>query len=120
MRILGLSWRLFGPFVGPRRYVSGRFGVSGERGPRAGSVCRGKALRPSGEAEGDAIGDGIAPTACGGSSGFFAGRKAEAIPRIFEQPATAYFSLPSARRPSPMRWISAPPRSRAPALVWTE
>jgi hypothetical protein len=25
---------IIGPFLGPRRYVSGRFGVSGERGPR--------------------------------------------------------------------------------------
>jgi hypothetical protein len=28
------SWGVSGPFMGPSRYVSGRFGVSGERGPR--------------------------------------------------------------------------------------
>ncbi len=28
MRVLGLG--LFGPFIGPRRHVAGRFGVSGE------------------------------------------------------------------------------------------
>ena len=45
---------IFGPFLGPRRYVSGRFGVSGERGPRG---------RVGSGAEADGSGDrcGIRP-----------------------------------------------------------
>ena len=53
MRVLGLESGIFGPFIGPRRYVSERFGVSGERG--LGGV--GSAAEP------DGIGDrwGIGP-----------------------------------------------------------
>ena len=38
IRVRGLDRGIFGPFLGPRRYVSGRFGVSGERGPRGRSA----------------------------------------------------------------------------------
>ena len=30
MPVLGLSWGTFGPFIGSRRHVAGRFGVSGD------------------------------------------------------------------------------------------
>ncbi len=38
IRVRGLGSGHFGPFLGPRRYVSGRFGVSGERGQGGGSA----------------------------------------------------------------------------------
>jgi hypothetical protein len=34
MRVLGLEWGLFGPFIGPTRHVAGRFGISGEYGAK--------------------------------------------------------------------------------------
>ena len=51
MRVLGLDLGIFEPFLGPRRYVWERFGISGERG-RRGRVGSGPEPDGSGDRRG--------------------------------------------------------------------